>query len=136
MANTVSAALVPEMWPARIQRNLTKSLVSLETCDTTLKADLKYGDNLHFPYIAAIADTPYVPGEAIAMQDFTATDDTIDVTTFKVCPFYVRYLRTLGESLSIKLRKLRETLFETIRSEAQKWERSTTIIGVSCPLTI
>ncbi len=89
MANTVSAALFPEIWKKAIQVNLTKTLVSLETCDTTLKADLKYGDKLHFPYIAALEATPYTPGTAVQVQDFTATDDYIDVNTFKIVPFYV-----------------------------------------------
>jgi len=121
-----------EIWTKAIQVNLTKTLVSLETCDTHLEADLKHGDKLHFPYINALLATDYTPGTAITVQDFTATDDEIDVTTFKVCPFYVKYLRTLGESLLIKFRKLLETLSEAISSEAQKWERSTTIIGISC----
>lgn len=94
MANTITG-LVPEMWPPRIQRNLTKSLVALEVCDTTFKADLSYGDELHFPYIGALADTPYVPGQVIAMQDFTAADDTITVEKFKVTPFYVDDVRAL-----------------------------------------
>jgi len=88
MANTVSAALFPEMWPARIQTNLTKSLVALEVCDTSLEADLKYGDKLHFPYIGALSATPYTPGTAFTPQDFTATDDTIEINHFKIVPFY------------------------------------------------
>ena len=36
----------------------------------------------------------------------------------------------LAEMLISKFRKLRETLSETIRSETQKWGRSTTIIGI------
>jgi len=89
MANTVSAAMVPEIWKKAIQVNLTKTLVSLETCDTRLEADLKFGDKLHFPYIAALVATDYTPGTAISVQDFTATNDEIDINTFKVCPFYV-----------------------------------------------
>ena len=89
MANTVSAALVPEMWPPRIQLNLKKSLVALEVCDTKLEADLHYGDTLHFPYIDSLAATPYTPGNSYSIQDFTATDDTITVNTYKVVPFYV-----------------------------------------------
>lgn len=78
-----------EMWPAAIQANLTKTLVSLEVCDTHLEANLKQGDVLHFPYINALAATDYTPGTAIDVQNFTATNDEIDVQTFKVCPFYV-----------------------------------------------
>ena len=89
MANTVSAALVPELWPARIQANLKKSLVALEVCDTSLEADLHYGDTLHFPYIGSLAATPYTPGNTYSPQDFTATDDTITVNTYKVVPFYI-----------------------------------------------
>jgi len=37
-------------------------------------------------------------------------------------------MRLLWETIISKLSKLRETLIEAIRSEAQKWERSTTIM--------
>ena len=47
MANTVSAALNPEIWTNRIQVPLVKSLVALEVCDTTLEKDLSVGDKVH-----------------------------------------------------------------------------------------
>jgi len=89
MANAVSAALVPEIWTKAIQVNLTKSLVALETCDTHLEADLKYGDLLHYPYIAALSAQEYIPGTVITAQEFIAAEDSITVATFKVVPFYV-----------------------------------------------
>jgi len=89
MANTVSAALVPEIWTARIQIPLRKSLVALEVADTSLEADLKVGDKIHFPYIGTLESTTYTPGTALTAQEFTATDDDLDVTTFRAVPFYI-----------------------------------------------
>ena len=40
-----------------------------------------------------------------------------------------QYLSLLWETIVEKFSKLRETLFEAIRSETQKWGRSTTIMG-------
>ena len=53
----------------------------------------------------------------------------IDQLTWFFSPKAYAKLRLLSETISSKFRKLRENLYETIRSEAQKWERSTTIIG-------
>ena len=89
MANTVSGALVPEVWKAAIQKNIEETLVALEVCDTKLEADLKVGDKIHFPYINALSAQVYTPGTVITAQAFTANDDSIDVNTFKVVPFYV-----------------------------------------------
>ena len=89
MANEVSAALVPEVWKAAIQKNIEETLVALEVCDTKLEADLKVGDKIHFPYINALSAQVYTPGTVITAQAFTAVDDSIDVNTFKVVPFYV-----------------------------------------------
>lgn len=95
MANTVSAALNPEIWTNRIQVPLVKSLVALEVCDTTLEKDLSVGDKVHFPYIGTLSAEDYTPGTALTAQDFTAVDDYIDVQTFKAVPFYVDDIRKL-----------------------------------------
>jgi len=85
MGNTVSAALNPEIWVNRIQIPLRNSLVALEVCDTTLEADLKVGDMVHFPYIGTLEATDYTPGTALTAQDFTATNDYIDVLPRLYC---------------------------------------------------
>lgn len=126
-----TSALVPAIWSARMQIPLTKSLVALEVCSTDLQAELKVGDTIHKGYMGVLSAVTYTPGNALTAQNYTATDDTILVQTMKAVPFYVNHLRTLGETLLIKFRKLRENLIETIRSEVQKWERSETIIGIS-----
>jgi len=64
-------------------------MVALEVCDTSLEADLKVGDKLHYPYIGTLSATDYTPGTALTAGNFTATDDYIEVTTFKACPFYI-----------------------------------------------
>ena len=129
--NTVDPAF-PEIWSARMQIPLTKSLVALEVCGVDLRAELQVGDVIHRPYVSDMTAVSYEPGTAITAQAFTVTDDSVTADTKKIVPFYVNHLRTLGETLLIKFRKLRENLFETIRSQAQKWEGSTTIIGISC----
>ncbi|MFA6077346.1 MAG: hypothetical protein WC735_04720 [Candidatus Paceibacterota bacterium] len=135
VSNDVSA-INPTIWSDMVQQPLYKTLVALKVCNTRLADKLTVGKAIQLPRYGDLSAQTYTPG-----TDLTATNqewdfDTINVSTFKHCTFYVNRLRTLGETLLIKFRKLRENLTETIRSETQKWGRSTTIIGISCPLTI
>lgn len=115
--NVFSAALNPQVWTNYMQDVLMKSLVSFQVADTSLAPELKVGDRVHVPYFVELTATNYDPGNAITITGVTATDDYIDVRTKKVAPFYINYLCTLGETLSIKLHKFGGTLFETIPSQ-------------------
>ncbi len=87
-ANTVSAAF-PEIWSAKMQVTLQKSLVALKVCNTELKKELKVGDVIHRPYVSDMTAVAYQPGTAVTAQLFTVTDDSITADTKKIVPFYV-----------------------------------------------
>ena len=53
----------------------------------------------------------------------------IEEMAFFIHPNTYKNMRLLWETIRCKFRKFRENLYETILSEAQKWERATTIIG-------
>ena len=132
VSNDVSA-IIPEIWSASVQVPLYKSLVSMAVANTDLRSELSYGDTIHKPYIGDLSAQTYTPGTPLSATNLDFKYDTLVVTTYKHATFYISYLCTLGVTLLIKFRKLRETLnFETIRSQTQKWGGSETIIGISC----
>jgi len=91
----------------------------METCNTELRSDLKAGDTINNQWFDSLSAQTYVPGVAFTAGAQTWATDALVVSAYKSVAIYVNHLRTLGETLLIKLRKLRETLFETIRSQAQ-----------------
>lgn len=135
VSNDVSA-IIPEIWSKSVQVPLYKSLVALEICNTRLEDDLKYGDTIHIPRFGNLSAQTYTPGTPLSATNLDWAFDNLIVSSYKHATFYINYLCTLGETLSIKLRKLLGNLTETISSETQKWGRSTTIIGVSWFFTI
>jgi len=88
IANDTSA-LVPEVWSARMQIPLRKSLVALEVCNTDLRDELTYGDTIHMGYITEISAVDYTPGTELTPDALTATDDSITVDQRKAVPFYI-----------------------------------------------
>lgn len=86
--NTVSAAF-PEIWSAKMQVTLQKSLVALKVCSSSLQKELKIGDVIHRPYVSDMTAVSYQPGTAVTAQVFTVTDDTVTADTKKIVPFYV-----------------------------------------------
>jgi len=130
VSNDVSA-ITPTIWSTMVQQPLYKQLVALKVCRTSLVDQMPVGNAIQLPRFGDLSAQTYTPGTDISATDQEWDFDTINVSTYKHVTFYVKCLRTLGETLLIKFRKLRETLSETIRSETQKWGRSTTIIGVS-----
>jgi len=93
--NVFSAALNPEVWAPYLQDVLMKSLVSFEIADTSLKPELNVGDKVHVPYFIELTAADYDPGNAITITGVTATDDSIDVTTKKIAPFYIDNVQEL-----------------------------------------
>lgn len=88
-------AIVPAIWSARIQVNLTKSLVALDVCNTELVKQLQVGDVFHKGYIAALTSVAYTPGTPLTAQSFSAVDDTLTVDTKRAVIFYVDDMQTL-----------------------------------------
>lgn len=53
------------------------------------QAQLKHGDTVHRPYRSSLRARTYTRGTAVTIRDLTNTDETLQVTTAKVIPFYV-----------------------------------------------
>ncbi len=88
MAN-VDAALIPEMWSAKIQVPLYESLVAMLITNMELQADLQKGDTVHKPFYSTLAAQIYVKGTDVTIPDWTTTDETLVVDQFQVVPFYL-----------------------------------------------
>lgn len=82
-------ALVPEVWSAKMQSNLEKSLVAFDIARTELANELKVGDKIHRSYVSNVGTADYVPGTDIVITGITATDDFISIDHKKVAAFYV-----------------------------------------------
>lgn len=104
----------------------------MEVANVQFRDALRVGDVINKQYFTSLTSVAYVQGTPFALDDLAFSTDQLTVDNYRIVAFYVSHLRTLGETLSIKIRKLRESLTEIIRSETQKWGRSTTIIGLSC----
>lgn len=92
MPNTVSndvSAIQPELWSAMVQVPLYKSLVSLEVASTRLEDTLQRGDIIHVPYFGSLSAQTYTPGTDLSATNQEWDYDTITVSTYKHCSFYV-----------------------------------------------
>jgi len=113
MQNAVSndvSAITPTIWSTMVQQPLYKQLVALKVCRTSLVDQLSVGNAIQLPRFGDLSAQTYTPGTDISATAQEWDYDTINVSTYKHVTFYVNCLRTLGETLSIKLCKLRETL--------------------------
>ena len=89
MANVITD-LIPEVWSARMEVPLRKTLVAANIASYELDSELKVGDVIHKPYVSADATAiAYVPGTTVTIQEFTATTDDVTADTKLIVPFYV-----------------------------------------------
>lgn len=93
-ANDVSA-IQPELWSAMVQVPLYKSLVALEVSNMRLSDTLKNGDTIHVPYFGDLSAQTYAPGSAISVTNQDWKMDTLVVSSYKHCSFYVDDPRAL-----------------------------------------
>lgn len=93
-ANDVSA-IQPEIWSAMVQVPLYKSLVALEVANMRLNSTLKQGDTVHVPYFGSLSAQTYNPGSAITVTNQDWKFDTLVVSSYKHCSFYVDDPRAL-----------------------------------------
>jgi len=91
MASTDNSlgAFNKEVWAAEMQQIFYKELVALAVANTELRAQLKDGDKVNKPYRSPLAPVAYVRGTGVTIQGITATNEYLDVGTFKTVPFYV-----------------------------------------------
>ena len=93
-ANDVSA-IQPELWSSMVQVPLYKSLVALEVANMRLSDTLKRGDTIHVPYFGSLSAQTYSPGSAITVTNQEWDYDTLVVSAYKHCSFYVDDPRAL-----------------------------------------
>lgn len=93
-ANDVSA-IQPELWSSMVQVPLYKSLVALDVANMRLSDTLKYADTIHIPRYGSLSAQTYNPGSAITVTNQDWAFDTLVVSTYKHCSFYVDDPRAL-----------------------------------------
>lgn len=94
ISNDVSA-IQPELWSAMVQVPLYKSLVALEVANMRLSDTLKYADTIHVPRFGDLSVATYTPGTTISATAQDWAFDTLVVSSYKVCTFYVDDARSL-----------------------------------------
>ncbi len=84
-----TSAIQPELWSEMVQVPLYRSLVAMEVANTKLSETLKYADTIHVPRYASLSAVTYTPGVTLSasLQDWAF--DTLVVSSYKHCTFYV-----------------------------------------------
>jgi hypothetical protein len=93
-ANDVSA-IQPELWSSMVQVPLYKSLVAMEVANMKFSDTLKNGDTIKVPYFGSLSAQTYSPGSAITVTNQDWAFDTLVVSSYKHCSFYVDDPRSL-----------------------------------------
>ena len=93
-------ALNREVWSAKMQVNLEKSLVAFKIARTELRDEIKDGDVIHRMYVSNVGTAEYDPGTDIVVTGATATDDTITIDQKYISAFYVDDIEMLQASLN------------------------------------
>ena len=88
-------AIQPEVWSSMVQVPLYKSLVAMEVANTRLSDTVKYNDTVHIPYFGDLSAQTYTPGTNLTATNQDWHYDTIVVSTYKHCTFYVDNPRAL-----------------------------------------
>lgn len=84
-----------ELWSSMVQVPLYKSLVALDVANMRLSDTLKYADTIHIPRYGSLSAQTYSPGSAITVTNQDWAFDTLVVSTYKHCSFYVDDPRAL-----------------------------------------
>ena len=87
MANSLTA-LNPEYWAANMQQIFFKENVAIALANTSLKALLSDGDTINKPYRSKLYAQDYTKGTDITVQDISATNEQLTVSTAKIVPIY------------------------------------------------
>ena len=106
VSNDVTA-IIPEIWSSAVQEPLYKSLVALEVANTRLKDQLSFGDTIHVPYMGDLSAQTYVPGAMISATNLDWSYDTLVVSTYKQCSFYIDKVEDLQANVE-QIRPLAE----------------------------
>src|SRR3990167_4226246 len=88
ITNDVSA-IQPEIWSTMVQVPLYKSLVALEVANLKLSDTVKNGDTVHIPRFGSLSAKTYTPGTSISATAQDWAFDSLVVSSYKHCTFYV-----------------------------------------------
>jgi len=88
-----------ELWSAKMQVNLEKSLVAFKIARTELRDEIKGGDVVHRLWVTNVSTEAYVPGTDVVITGVTATDDFITVDEKYVSSFYIDDIQMLQASV-------------------------------------
>ena len=85
------SSFVPNVWSARLQENLHKSLVFANLCNHAWEGEIsQYGDTLHINTLADVTVKPYRPGDDIDdPEELNGTDTTLTIDHGAYCNFYL-----------------------------------------------
>lgn len=87
--NSNTVALNPAFWSNMLQVPLRKSLVSEAVANTQFEAKLAYGTSINQPFIDETSSEAYVPGTEFVAKGTIATQDSLNVNTYRIVPNYV-----------------------------------------------
>lgn len=100
VTNDVSA-ITPIVWGSMVEQPLYKTLVALKVCNTRLEGKLSVGKAIQLPRFGDLSAQTYTPGTDLSATDQDWAYDTINVSTFKHCTFYVDDVEKLRANVSI-----------------------------------
>jgi len=101
MSNSLGNGLLNKAyWSKKMQEYRKKKLVAMAICDVSEKAGLSSGDTIHKPYSSEVVGQSYTKGTAFTVQDVSAVDDTLTVSTARVAPFYIDDVDKIQNSYS------------------------------------
>lgn len=85
------SAFIPNVWSARLQENLHKTLVFANLCNRAWEGEIsQYGDTLHINTLADVTVKAYTPGEDIDdPEELSGTGLTLDIDHGAYCNFYL-----------------------------------------------
>ena len=105
-------ALFPEMWSAKIQVNLEKSLVAFDIARTELSDEIKFGDVIHRTYASEPGTAAYTAGTDIVITGATATDDSITVDQKYSSSFYIDEVEELFTNVDYAARLANKSAYQ------------------------
>ena len=100
VTNDVSAA-IPEIWLEALQQNLYKTLVSFDVANFAL-SDVKYGDTLRSNYFGNLSAATYTPGTPLSATNLDFAMDSLVVSAYKHCTFYIDDVEELQSIPKVK----------------------------------
>ncbi len=111
VGNDVSA-ISPIIWSSMVQQPLYKQLVALKVCRTELVDQLSYGDAIQLPRFGDLSAQTYTPGTDISATAQEWDYDTINVSTYKHCTFYVDSVEKLQANVAAAVELAGEAAYQ------------------------